>query len=256
MIKIGTSGYSFLDWKGVFYPENIDKGKMLDFYAKHFDAVEINSTYYRIPHPSVFYKIVEKVPENFEFVIKTHKDITHTRENIEASAESLKEAIRPLAEASKMYGFLAQFPWAFKKSRPNLDYLKKCRGLFSDFPLFVEFRHKSWIEDEVFDFLKNENIGFCCVDEPQLEGLVPPVAFATTDVGYVRFHGRNKTGWWKGMKDRYDYLYNERELKEWIDKIRKLEAMSKKMYLFFNNCPQGQAVKNAQMMKNLLEEAG
>lgn len=256
MIKIGTSGYSFLDWKGAFYPENIEKGKMLDFYAKHFDTVEINSTYYRIPHPSVFYRLTEKTPEDFEFIVKTHKDITHTRENIETSANNLKEAIRPLAETAKMHGFLAQFPGAFRKSKPSLDYLKKCRELFNDFPFFVEFRHKSWIEEEVFDFLKNQNIGFCCVDEPELESLIPPIAKATTGVGYVRFHGRNKASWWKGMKDRYDYLYNENELKEWIEKIKQLRGTTEKIYLFFNNCPQGQAVKNAQVMKKLLEEAG
>ena len=256
MIKIGTCGYSFLDWKGVFYPQDIEKGKMLDFYAKHFDIVEINSTYYRIPHPSVFYKLTEKTPEDFEFIVKTHKDITHTRENIKDSAEKLKESIRPLAETLKMHGFLAQFPWAFRKTNINFDYLKKCRELFSDFPFFVEFRHKSWIEEEVFEFLKNQNIGFCCVDEPQMENLVPPIAKATAEVGYVRFHGRNKAGWWKGMKDRYDYLYNEEELKEWTGRIKRIRELTEKTYLFFNNCPQAQAAKNAQMMKKLLEEAG
>jgi len=255
MIRIGTSGYSFPDWVGVFYPEGIEKGKMLDFYSKHFDCVEINSTYYGIPHPSVFYKIAEKTPENFEFIVKTHKDITHTRENIKDSAEKLKQSIQPLAEVSKMQGFLAQFPWAFKKNKLNLDYLAKCRELFGDFPFFVEFRNKSWIDEETFDFLKNENIGFCCVDEPQIEGLVPTVARATTEVGYIRFHGRNSAGWWDGMKDRYNYLYSEDQLKEWLEKIKNMKESTKKIYLFFNNCPNAQAAKNAQMMKKLLEEA-
>jgi uncharacterized protein YecE (DUF72 family) len=255
MIKIGTSGYSFQDWKGVFYPQDIDKGKMLDFYAKHFDTVEINSTYYRIPHPLVFYKIAHKTPGDFEFIVKTHKNITHTREDIAGSANELKQSIRPLAEALKMHGFLAQFPWSFRRTDSNLDYLKKCRELFGDFPFFVEFRHKSWVEDRVFEFLRNEDIGFCCVDEPQLEGLVPPVVKATTQVGYIRFHGRNKDGWWKGAKDRYDYLYTEEELKDWLERIKEIRQLTRKAYLFFNNCTEGQAVRNAQMMKGLLKEA-
>ncbi len=136
----------------------------------------------------------------------------------------------------------------------NMEYLRKSRELFADFPFFVEFRHSSWVDDKVFEFMTNEDIGFCCVDEPEIKGLVPPITVATTRLGYVRFHGRNKNGWWKGAKDRYDYLYTQEELREWLKRIRQIRESTEKVYLFFNNCPQGQAVKNAQVMKRLLEE--
>ncbi len=252
MIRIGTSGYSFENWKGHFYPEDIKKNEMLDFYVKHFDTVEINYTYYRIPEAHTFERMVERTPDNFEFAVKTHRTMTHERQNNEASFAAFKEGIQPLIDANKLNGVLAQFPWAFKNTQANRLYLTKFKEQMTDYPLVVEFRHDSWILDAVFDWFSKLDISYCCVDEPRLKGLVPPVAVATNDLGYVRFHGRNEETWWGGdASERYDYSYTQQELFEWLPKIKEVEKSTQKTVVFFNNCHNGQAANNAQLMLDL-----
>jgi len=247
-VLIGTSGYSFADWVGPFYPEKISKGKMLDYYKDYFKTVEINSTYYRIPHPAVFVNIVKKVSSDFEFMIKTHRSFTHDRKNLKEPSEQFNEAIRPVKDSGNLHGLLAQFPWSFKYSPSNLQYLLDGKDYFDDIPIFIEFRHVSWDRPEVYASLKNNEMGFCCVDEPQLEKMFPRATVATTKIGYVRFHGRNMIDWWhpRPGSDRYNYDYKKDELAEWINKIDKIRRETEKVYLFFNNCHQGQAVKNAK----------
>ena len=255
VVKIGTSGYSFNDWIGAFYPEGIEKGKMLDFYKGHFDTVEINSTYYGIPNRSVFYHLSEKTPDAFEFIVKLNRESTHTRKNGLEAVEGIKEAVLPLIESGKLKGLLAQFPYSFKNAAESRKYLVRIKERCDDIPLFVEFRHIGWVKDAVFDFLKGHNIGYCCVDEPNLKGLLPPQETVTTDTGYVRFHGRNTQTWWDSSKgDRYDYLYKEEELAEWLKRIRSIREKVSKTYLFFNNCHQGHAVKNAKMLIEMLKK--
>jgi len=257
MILIGTSGYSFEDWRGVYYPHHIDRGKMLDYYARDFKTVEINSTYYRIPPTSVFYHMDRKTPPDFEFMAKLHQDVTHARQNIEDSIRRLQEALKPLYEAGKLKGLLAQFPWGFKNTPENRDYLLKIKELCGDTPLFVEFRNRSWVKEDVYELLRSNGIGYCCVDEPRFSSLIPPQDVATTSVGYVRFHGRNAQTWWKSSGgDRYDYLYSTDELKEWVDRIESLKRQTEKTYLFFNNCHRGQAVINARQMEEILRKRG
>jgi len=254
-VIVGTSGYSFPDWIGPFYPEGTPKGKMLDYYKDHFRAVEINSTYYRIPHAAVFYNMAKKVPSDFEFIIKTHRFFTHERKDLKENAKALNEAIKPLKDSGTFHGLLAQFPWSFRFSPSNLQYVINSRDIFGDVPLFMEFRNVGWDRPEVYVSLSNNDIGFCCVDEPGLEGLFPPKALATTSVGYVRFHGRNSIDWWHPRKgsDRYNYSYKKEELADWLKKIEQLRKDTEKVYLFFNNCHHGQAVKNAKMMMEMLQ---
>jgi len=254
-ILIGTSGYSFADWIGEFYPIGIKKGKMLDYYKDHFPAVEINSTYYRIPHPSVFYHMADKVPEDFEFIVKTHSSFTHEREKAEENFDRFFEAVKPLIDAGKLKGYLAQFPWSFRYSAACLKYIIDSRSRFGNIPLFVEFRNADWDREEVYRSLKDNEIGICCVDEPRLDGLFPPRAIATTSIGYVRFHGRNERDWWKARpgSDRYNYDYKKEELADWLKKIDMLRQETEKIYLFFNNCHLGQAVKNAKMMMEMMQ---
>lgn len=261
-IRVGTSGYSFKDWRGTFYPENLRAADMLRYYAEHFNVVEVNSTYYRIPPVRTFQRMAEKTPDGFEFTVKAHSDITHSRENVRESARALQESVQPLIEEGKFGAFLAQFPYSFKFSSENMGYLAEVSRIFEGYPLVVEFRHRSWVRDDVFEFLRENGIGYCCVDEPRLRGLVPPVTLTTGEIGYVRFHGRNAAKWWEGgSSERYDYLYSEEELIEWRPKIEKLAREANKTYLFFNNCHNGQAAINAQMMLDILglrrkEDAG
>ena len=256
-ILIGTSGYSFQDWKGVYYPMDIPNGKMLDYYAKDFKTVEINSTYYRIPNQAVFYHLNRKTPSDFEFISKVHQNVTHKRENVEESMRNLQEVLHPLKSAGKLKGLLAQFPWGFKYSPQNLEYLQKINDLSQEIPLFVEFRNRSWVRDNVYQFLKDYRIGYCNVDEPRFNSLIPPQDIATTSTGYVRFHGRNAKNWWgKSGGDRYDYDYSADELSNWLGRIRSLAQKTQKTYLFFNNCHLGHAVINAKQMEELLRQQG
>jgi uncharacterized protein YecE (DUF72 family) len=253
---VGTSGYSFDDWVGNFYPAGIRKGDMLKEYVRHFPVVEVNSTYYRIPHPAVLSRMEEKTPDGFEFVIKANREMTHKGSRAPEVYRSFDEAVQPIVDAGKFAGVIAQFPWGFKRTPENEAHLQFLGEKFASRPFFVEFRNSSWINEDMFRNLELAGIGYCAVDEPRLRGLVPPVARVTTDTGYVRLHGRNAGNWWgRGGGDRYDYLYTEAELKEWVAKIKEMSAGRRKTYVFFNNCHAGQAARNAQMMKELLSLA-
>ncbi len=252
-IRIGTSGYSFDDWKGNFYPPDIEKGKMLDYYVRFFRTVEINSTYYRIPHPAVMANIVKKAPDGFDFMVKVPQSFTHKRADLESDVANFREAIKPFEESGKLSGLLAQFPYSFKFSPDGLDYISICRDAVAPNSLFVEFRHNGWVNRQMYDRLKAEKIGYVCVDEPQLPGLLNPDMFATTDTAYVRLHGRNKEQWWEGGPLRYDYSYSEEELSQWKAKLEKIKGKVKRIYIYFNNCHLGQATANATQFTGMLD---
>jgi len=268
VILIGTSGYSFPDWVGPFYPAGIDRSRMLDYYARQFATVEVNATYYRIPPPSTMFSMERKTPPGFEFVVKANQEMTHSQSLDPELYRSFHRALDPLRIAGKLSGVIAQFPFAFKRSASGEELLRSMKRMFGDVPLFVEFRHASWIREETFQLLETERIGYVSVDEPDLPGLVPPIARATASIAYIRLHGRNKVNWWGagersgaggsrsgtgGSGDRYDYLYSETELKEWAEKIRDISAKTAKTFVFFNNCHVGQAATNAKLMRRLLD---
>lgn len=256
-IVLGTSGFSFDDWVGPFYPPGTRRAEMLALYAERFTSVEINSTYYRIPPPSTMASLHARTPAGFEFLVKANQGMTHEKIAPEPSAfEAFRACIAPLIKADKFRGVLLQFPWAFRPTqgaRKRLDLL--ATELDSLKPLFVEFRHASWLRAEVFRFLEDRGMGYCSVDEPALAGLVPPEARLTGELGYVRFHGRNRETWWgRGAGDRYDYDYSPQELEEWVKKIRELAEKASKVYVFFNNCHAGQAARNALLMRDMLQQ--
>ncbi|UCE23534.1 MAG: DUF72 domain-containing protein [Candidatus Zixiibacteriota bacterium] len=251
-IRVGTSGYSFDDWKGKFYPADIQKGKMLDYYVRFFSTVEINSTYYRIPHPAVMANIVKKAPEGFDFMVKVPQTFTHRRADLQKDVEKFRTALQPFEESGKLAGLLAQFPYSFKYGQDSLDFVSVCRDAVAPNPLFVEFRHNSWVNRDMYDRLKKEKIGYVCVDEPQLSGLLKPDLFATTETAYIRLHGRNKAQWWDGGPLRYDYSYSEEELSEWKQKLVKIRNKVKNIYIYFNNCHLGQASGNARDFMGML----
>ena len=254
-LRIGTSGYSYEDWRGSFYPENLPKADMLKFYCQYFETVELNATYYTIPHQKTFLRLSEKTPENFEFIIKTHQETTHRRKENKPSLEKLLEAARPLQENGKLHGFLAQFPYSFKNNEFNRRYLIETRKVLGELPLFVEFRNDSWTAPQLPAFLEQNNIGYVNVDEPPLKGLLPVQDIASTKTGYVRLHGRNKKDWWDGQGSaRYHYTYTSEQLNGWLINISSIMKKTYKTYIFFNNHPVGNAVKNAQQMIKILEQ--
>lgn len=254
-VLVGTSGYSFPDWVGPFYPQGMKSGEFLSFYARHFDAVEVNSTYYRIPHPRVLEQMERKTPEGFHFVVKLNQAMTHEGARDPALYRDFLAVLEPLKAAGKYDGLLAQFPWAFKRAPDHLDHLRALRELLPGEPLFVEFRHRSWVAPELEGELRALDLGYCAVDEPRLPGLMPPVTLLTSADGYVRLHGRNAENWWgRGGGDRYDYDYRQDELKEWLRRVTELAERARRTYLFFNNCHAGQAARNASLMQELLRQ--
>jgi len=255
MIRIGTSGYSYQDWIGPFYPEKTAKRDMLSFYAREFDLTEINSTYYRIPAPQMLAAMARKVSEGFLFTVKATRDLTHGRQEPQEAFRQFREALLPLQEAGKFGCVLAQFPWSFRPSDENRAYLALLREQFLDLPVVVEFRNSDWITQETFDLLRRLQLGYCCVDQPRLKGLIPPIAKATSPIAYVRFHGRNAAKWWRHEHawERYNYSYSEEELSEWVPKIRELDSVAETVYVLANNHWQGQAVTTAKQLRLLLD---
>lgn len=249
---MGTSGYSFADWVGVFYPAGTRSGEMLDHYQRCFNTVEVNATYYRLPPPATLQRMAERTPADFRFMVKLPASLTHQREGGSRAAAGYGDVVRPLRDAGKYAGALAQFPFSFRRSPPHEDYLRQLKAMLPDHPLFVEFRHASWDHPELEASLHELDLGFCSVDEPALAGLFPRRAGVVGPVAYVRLHGRNAGQWWSGGAQRYDYLYSRAELEQWAGLIRDLAARAEQTYVFFNNCHAGQAVMNARMMEEIL----
>jgi len=254
MIYIGTSGFSYDDWKGEFYPAKIAKKDMLAYYARSFGAVEINSSYYAIPGAASFASMDRKTPSDFRFVVKAHKDMTHAETTNAAGFDAFMGAIGPLIDSGKLGCVLAQYPWGFKPNEVNISRLRDLRDRVGDVRAVVEFRNSEWVNDETFGLLRELELGFCCVDEPQLKGLMPKVSVVTSETGYIRFHGRNAKNWWKHEEshERYDYLYSEEELSEWVPKAEEVIEHASDTYMFFNNHFRGKSAINARMFAGML----
>jgi len=181
--------------------------------------------------------------------------MTHLREDNAEVFQAFRQVIEPVIAAGKLGCILAQFPYSFRLTRENWDYLKLLKGRLGDLPVVVEFRNAQWLRDEVFGWLRELELGFCCVDEPPLPNLLPPLAEATSAVSYVRFHGRNSAKWWKHEQayERYDYSYNPQELSEWLPKIKKLDRMSDRTFVFANNHWRGQAVSTIRQLRVMFD---
>ncbi|MGE5529420.1 MAG: DUF72 domain-containing protein [Patescibacteria group bacterium] len=264
MILVGTSGFSYADWVGPFYPPGTRREEMLPYYAARFPLVELDFTYYRMPSARALAGMAAKTPGGFLFCVKTHQDLTHrrdiTKSELAALAAQFIKGITPLCEAGKLGCILAQFPWAFKSTSENFEYLAALQAHLAGLPVVVEFRNAEWVKDETFSFLRDFGLGFCCVDEPRLRGLFPPLAVATSEIGYLRFHGRNAAKWWRHEYawERYDYDYSQAELEEWLPKMEDLNRNTTRTFVLMNNCHAGHAVRNALRLQALLagEDSG
>lgn len=255
MVAVGTSGYQYADWKGTFYPESLARGEELSYYAARFRTVELNFTYYRVPTARTIAAMVGKTPEGFTFWVKANEATTHKQDRSVAAA--FNEALAPAREAGRLAGILCQFPYSFRNTAAARAYLASLPEDFPHDPLVVEFRNAGWASEAVYEFLRARRLGFCCVDEPALRGLMPRIAVATAPTAYVRFHSRNAAKWYAGGgKERYNYLYKPEELREWLPKVQRLAAEAENVYIFFNNCHAGQAAVNAEEFRKLLTEIG
>lgn len=255
MIYFGTSGFSYEDWAGKFYPQGMPKREWLVYYSHEFNVCEINSTFYALPGAATIKSMAAKGGEGFHFVFKANQEMTHQRGDNGSVFKAFCELMSPLRDAGRLGCVLAQFPYSFRCNGENLAYLEAVVERLPRLPLVVEFRNAQWLKPEVFQWLRQRNVGFCCVDEPQLPNLIPPIAEASSNIAYVRFHGRNKEKWWnhKHAYERYDYSYSEEELEEWVPRIRHLAQQAENTFVFANNHWQGQAVSTIRQIKMLLE---
>lgn len=257
MIYLGTSGFSYDDWVGPFYPVGMPKKEWLFYYAREFNSCELNSTFYAIPSLSTMISLTKKTGEGFIFSVKLHQSITHQRKGEKDTLDKFLGALEPLVNEGKLGCVLAQFPYSFRPSPQNKDYLLSLKENFHSVPLVVELRNRSWLGEELFQWLRANEVGFCCVDEPRLGNLMPPVAMVTSKIAYLRFHGRNAAKWWHHQHayERYDYSYSDDELWEWVPKIRKLDHMAERTFVFANNHWKGQAVETIRKLGAMLATA-
>ena len=181
--------------------------------------------------------------------------MTHQREDNTEVFEAFRRMLEPAVSAGKLGCVLAQFPYSFRPDSSGIDYLGVLRERLSDLPVVVEFRNARWLTDRVFDLMQQLELGFCCVDEPKLPNLMPPVTRVTGATGYVRFHGRNSAKWWQHEHayERYDYSYSEEELCEWLPRIHELDSEAEDTFVFANNHWRGQSVDTIRQLRMMLD---
>jgi uncharacterized protein YecE (DUF72 family) len=258
MVHVGTSGWSYTDWEGRFYPHAKPRGfDELSYLARYFDCVEVNSSFYRPPTSRMTESWLRRTPPAFTFTFKLFQRFTHERSTPWTPAEvaEYRDGVAPVLAAGRLGAVLVQFPWSFRADDEAYRHLEAVQKDFGDLPLVVEVRHASWTTPEAFHFLKDRGMGFASIDQPASRGSVPPMTLVTSPVGYVRLHGRNADAWFKkdaGRDERYNYLYADAELDEWIERIREIARASEKTYVFTNNHYRGQAPANALQLLSKL----
>ena len=301
-IRIGTSGWNYPSgrgaWTGVFYPSPRARarsaargsrsggGAKLDelaFYADHFDTVEVNSSFYRVPSPETTRSWARRTPPGFEFSVKLFQRFTHpamaTASGTAAAKESggswiaaraaadvgqsdvdeFRRALDPLASSGKLGALLAQFPPSFKCEPESLGYLDWLLTAFRGCQVAVELRHRSWSDQlaATLDLLNERGAAWVQIDEPKFrysirQNFLPNV----TTFYYLRLHGRNAAAWWnhEETEDRYNYLYSRRELEPFAETATAARRLVRKLYLYMNNHFEAKAVANAVMLKQRLNE--
>ena len=260
IVRVGPAGWSYPDWNGIVYPPRMPKGPHpLSLLCKHFDTVEINSSFYRPPNPRHCESWVEKVAENphFKFTAKLWERFSHKRttEPSQKDIEVYRAGIEPLHDAGKLGALLVQFPWSFKRTPKERLWLARVLDAFPEYPLAVELRHASWDRPAVYEGFRERGVAFCNIDQPLFDDSLGPAAKVTAPVAYIRLHGRNHADWFRedaDRNDRYNYLYSEEELRPWIDRIESIRKQAEEIYTITNNHYRGQAVVNAFEIQAML----
>jgi uncharacterized protein YecE (DUF72 family) len=308
-IRIGTCSWADESLTRYFYPRSVKGAEdRLRYYTDRFDTVEANSTYYRLPEREMVQRWAERTPEGFVMHVKAFGGMTRHPVKLDQLPTDLREgaptddrgridrpprefraeifsrfreALEPLRETGKLGGILMQFPPYIVFKPASFDYLEWAQEQLRGDEMLVEFRHASWLDDEsraeTLGFLERHRMTYVIVDAPRLEGrnVLPTVVTTTSPTAYVRFHGRNAETWNKRVRtaaERFDYLYPEEELSEWVEPLGELAERSETVYAMFNNNGRStipspglgehaegetvaQAPVNAQMLRALLQEA-
>jgi uncharacterized protein YecE (DUF72 family) len=262
-IHVGTAGWSYRDWEGVFYPRPHPRGfDPLAYVARYMDVVEINSTFYRPVDPDVAKRWVDRVADapDFRFTAKLSKRFTHERDTAftRSDVTTVRRGFAPMHNAGKLGAVLLQFPWSFRRTEENQTWLGDVAHAFEEFPLVVEVRHASWAVPEFYEELAERGMGFVNIDQPLFKNSVKPSSTVTSPVGYVRIHGRNYREWFRkdaGPIARYDYLYSPAELESWATRAREVaESGAEDVYAITNNHYRGQAGVNALQLLSMVRE--
>lgn len=262
-IHVGTAGWSYKDWDGLMYPRPHPRGfDPLTYLSQYVDVVEINSTFYRPVTADVARRWIDRVAQSpdFRFTAKLSRRFTHERGTAFTRAEvaEVRRGFRPMHNAGKLGAVLLQFPWSFRRTEENRQWLDDVANAFDEFPLVVEVRHSSWAVPEFYDELCERGIGFVNIDQPLFKNSIKPSATVTAPVGYVRIHGRNYKDWFRkdaGPVARYDYLYSPAELKSWADRtVEVAESGADDVYAITNNHYRGQAGVNALQLLSMIKD--
>lgn len=237
-IYIGTSGWSFDDWIGSFYPRDVNKNELLRYYAKHFKTAEINNTFYQLPTKKTFRHWMEESPKDFLFSVKASRFITHMKK-LKEPEEGLKNFLDAVgALEGKLGPILFQLPPNWRVNPERLETFleaipKKQRATF-------EFRDESWFTEEIYDLLKERNAAFCLYD---MAGRRAPIK-TTADFVYVRLHGPER---------KYEGNYDGRTLAGWVKRFRGWRREGRDVYCYFDNDKKSAAVQDAKKMTEMLK---
>lgn len=268
VIRLGTCSWADEGLIAAWYPRGVTSAAgRLRYYAERFDNVEVDSTYYALPHPETAARWVERTPPAFTFNVKASGEMTGHRPGPgrETAFALFRSALEPLEVSGKWLGVLLQYPPWFTKTAEAKEELIAAGALVEPLVPFVEFRHRSWLEEheraDTFAFLERHGLSYVSVDAPRTtaSNVVPPIAMATHRVAYVRFHGRNATTWnIRGATSaaRFDWDYTPEELAEWVEPLARLASSTDEVYGLFNNNNQDQAPRAAAILRRLLDEAG
>ena len=235
---IGTSGWHYEDWRSRFYPQDLSRAKWLEFYSREFATVELNNSFYRLPTENAFAKWYSDTPDGFSFAVKASRFITHIKrlKNVEEAEETFIGRAEILCE--KLGPILYQLPPSLHRDDGLLDSFLS--GLPRGVRHVIEFRHQSWLDEDVFDILRRNSAGLCVFDMPRF---TCPVV-ATADYAYVRFHGSEAL---------FSSSYTNEELADWANWITEVAKSLESVYIYFNNDVSGYAVENAKTIRDYLE---
>jgi uncharacterized protein YecE (DUF72 family) len=274
-VFIGTCGWNYPTgrgtWNGVFYPARRTKGfDELAYYAEHFDTVEVNSTFYRVPEPDLSLSWLRRTPASFLFSAKLYQKFTHpdmylSRAGVtdwdlsRADIDQFRHGIDPIAEAGRLAALLIQFPPSFHAEPATREYLDWLLAAFGGYPLAVELRHRSWSDagDDTRARLDAHRAAWALIDEPKFESSVQQSWSEVQGLTYIRLHGRNAAKWWDHdeSEDRYDYLYSTDELKPVANVVKNAASTGKRVLAYFNNHFSAKAVANAAVLRNDLNQS-
>jgi uncharacterized protein YecE (DUF72 family) len=270
-IRVGTAGWSYKDWDGIFYPSGMSHRKQhpLEYLARFFDTTEINTSFYGPLKPEwakLWCRKVAAVNRNFLFTAKLYRAFTHSPIAVmePTSAATIRptdedeirtrEGLDAIAGEGRLGALLIQFPVSFKNTSLNREYLDRLLRQFIEYPRVVEVRHSSWNDAETLAAFTQKDVGFCNIDQPQLGRSLAPTEHVTGPIGYVRLHGRNYEQWFDSdnRNDRYNYLYTERELAGWKERIESVAERAQTTYVITNNHFESKAGVNALELKAMI----